>query len=92
MNLMKIAAACARVAVAVGVIIPFSSPSMMPFSTAQCMAVAAQSLTVPASGAMSWVSAAGSPLKRQSIVTSCSRVTAPIGFVPSETPLATARS
>ena len=38
MNLMNIAAACARVAVAVGLIIPFSSPSMMPSATAQRMA------------------------------------------------------
>ena len=75
---MNIAAAWARVAVAVGVTAPFSSPSTIRSLTAQrmassaqpLMASAAQVLTLAASGAVIVPLTAGSPARRYSMVTS----------------------
>ena len=61
---MMRAAAWARVAMAVGVTAPFSSPSTRPMFIAQVMALVAQVLTLAASGAVIVPLTAGSPARR----------------------------
>ena len=73
---MIMVAVWARVALPWGTIVVPVTPWMMPFSMTQRMAVSAQLLTEAASVKAARLKLlAGSPAKRQSIVTNCSRVT-----------------
>ena len=74
-----------------------SSPFRMPSATAHCTASVAQSdttsaFTMPPTSARAEVSRPHKFAKLKSIVTSCSRVMAAVGFSPSEMPFTTTHS